>query len=122
MQAIIAADRDAFYTREIEERQKTQLPPFARLVAMIVTGPDRDSARGHAHALRRSVPSSPEISVFGPAEAPLAVIRGRHRYRLLVHAPRSADVQSYIRNWLAAAPPVKGSLRVSVDVDPQSFM
>jgi primosomal protein N' (replication factor Y) len=122
IQAIVAGDREAFYAREIEERRIAQLPPFARLVAIIVTGPDRGSARGHATALRAAAPSSETISVFGPAEAPLAVIRGQHRYRMLLHAPRSADVQAYVRQWLAAAPPARGSVRVQVDVDPQSFM
>ena len=124
MLAIASGDREAFYTREIEARRTMQLPPFARLVALIVTGPDRDSTRGHAHALRRQAPSSEDsgISVFGPAEAPLAVIRGRHRYRLLVHAPRSADVQGYVRSWIAAAPTPKGTVRLQVDVDPQGFM
>jgi len=48
--------------------------------------------------------------------------RGRHRFRLLVHAPRSTDVQAYLRDWLAAAPTPRGSLRVQVDIDPQSFL
>lgn len=122
MQAIIAGDREAFYAREIEERRLAQLPPFARLAAIIVTGPDRDSARGHAQALRRHAPSPDNgAAVFGPAEAPLAVIRGRHRYRLLVHAPRSADIQGYLRAMIEAAPKPRGSVRVQVDVDPQSF-
>ena len=60
--------------------------------------------------------------VLGPAEAPLAVVRGRHRFRLLVQAPRSADLQGYIRDWLATAPPPRGGVRVQVDIDPQSFM
>jgi primosomal protein N' (replication factor Y) len=123
MQAIVAGDREAFYKREIEQRQAAALPPFARLVALVISGPDRASARGHAQALRRSAPTSEDgsITVLGPAEAPLAVIRGRHRYRLLVHAPRNADVQAYVRGWLADAPPARGSVRVQVDVDPQSF-
>ncbi|MCC6736768.1 MAG: primosomal protein N' [Bauldia sp.] len=122
IEAIVAGDREAFYAREIEERRIAQLPPFARLVALIVTGPDRASARAHATALRAAAPFSETISVFGPAEAPLAVIRGQHRYRMLLHAPRSADVQAYVRQWLGAAPPPRGSVRVQVDVDPQSFM
>ena len=60
--------------------------------------------------------------VLGPAEAPLAVIRGRHRFRLLVQAPRSLDLQAYLRGWLAAALPQRGGLRVQVDIDPQSFL
>ncbi|MCW5718298.1 MAG: primosomal protein N' [Bauldia sp.] len=122
IQAIVAGDREAFYLREIEERRIAQLPPFARLAAIIVSGPDRASARGHATALRAAAPPSDTISVFGPAEAPLAVIRGQHRYRMLIHAPRSADVQSYVRQWLAAAPQPRGSVRAQVDIDPQSFM
>ncbi|MGD9740164.1 MAG: primosomal protein N' [Bauldia sp.] len=122
MQAIVVGDREAFYEREIEERRLAQLPPFARLAAIIVSGPDRQSARGHANDLRRAAPASDAIAVFGPAEAPLAVIRGRHRFRMLVHAPRSADLQGYLRNWLDASPAPRGSVRVQVDVDPQSFM
>ena len=64
----------------------------------------------------------PLILVLGPAEAPLAVVRGRHRFRLLVHAARNADVQGYIRNWLASVPAPKGNVRVQVDIDPQSFL
>jgi primosomal protein N' (replication factor Y) len=60
--------------------------------------------------------------VLGPAEAPLAVIRGRHRFRLLVQAPRSVDMQGWLRAWLAAAPPPRGGVRVQIDIDPQSFL
>jgi primosomal protein N' (replication factor Y) len=61
------------------------------------------------------------LSLLGPAEAPIAVIRGRHRFRLLVRAPRSSDLQGFLRAWLAAAPKAKGTLKLEVDVDPQSF-
>ena len=59
--------------------------------------------------------------MLGPAEAPLAVVRGRHRFRLLVKAPREVDA-GYLRAWLAAGPKVAGSARVEVDVDPVSFL
>ena len=59
--------------------------------------------------------------VLGPSEAPLAVLRGRHRFRLLVQAPRAVDLQGFLRDWLADAPPVRGSLKVQVDIDPQSW-
>ena len=59
--------------------------------------------------------------MLGPAEAPLAVVRGRYRFRLLVKAPRNYDLSAYLREWLADAPKTKGTLKLEVDVDPQSF-
>jgi primosomal protein N' (replication factor Y) len=72
--------------------------------------------------LRRTAPQNPDVDVLGPAEAPLAVIRGRHRFRLLVQAPRTVDMQGWFRAWLAAAPPPRGGVRVQIDIDPQSFL
>ena len=62
------------------------------------------------------------MRVLGPAEAPLALVRGRHRFRLLVKSPRAFDLSGYLRDWLAAAPQPKGDLRLDVDIDPQSFL
>jgi primosomal protein N' (replication factor Y) len=59
--------------------------------------------------------------VLGPAEAPIAVVRGRHRFRLLVKSPRAFDLSAYLRAWLVEAPKPRGNLRLEVDVDPQSF-
>jgi primosomal protein N' (replication factor Y) (superfamily II helicase) len=60
--------------------------------------------------------------VFGPAEAPHALVRGRHRLRLLVRSPRNFDLSAYLREWLAKAPKSKGSVKLEIDVDPQSFL
>jgi primosomal protein N' (replication factor Y) len=122
IRAIVSGDREAFYQSEIAARREAGLPPFGRLAAIVVSGPDRPSAQGYAGALRRATPASETILVLGPAEAPLAVVRGRHRFRLLVQAPRSVDLQSYLRSWLGAAPQPKGGVRVQVDIDPQSFL
>jgi primosomal protein N' (replication factor Y) len=62
------------------------------------------------------------VRILGPAEAPLAVVRGRHRFRLLVKSPRGFDLSAYLRRWLAAAPKREGNLKLEVDVDPQSFL
>jgi len=59
---------------------------------------------------------------MGPAEAPLALIRGRYRFRLLVKAPREVDLQGFLRLWMDRAPPAKGSIRVTIDVDPYNFL
>jgi primosomal protein N' (replication factor Y) len=122
MRAIIANDRDSFIEQEIAARQEAGMPPFGRLAALIVSAKTKPEAEHYARLLTVAAPRSAKISVLGPAEAPLALIRGRHRYRLLVKATRDADLQAYIRQWLAAAPAAKGSLRLSVDIDPYNFL
>ncbi|MDD9909496.1 MAG: primosomal protein N' [Ahrensia sp.] len=120
--AIRSGDREAFYEREIALRREHGLPPFTRLVSLIVSANSRNEAADHARALRLTQPRSNDVSVLGPAEAPMALIRGRHRFRLLVRAPRSFDVQSYLCGWFKDAPKTRGSVRVQIDVDPQSFL
>ncbi|KAB2729454.1 primosomal protein N' [Brucella intermedia] len=122
MRAIVSGDAEAFYAREIEERERSALPPYGRLAALIISADNRPDAENHARALRRAAPSSPEVSVLGPAEAPLALVRGRHRFRILVHGTKRADIQGFIRVLLANGPKEKGSIRVQVDIDPQSFL
>jgi primosomal protein N' (replication factor Y) (superfamily II helicase) len=122
MRAIISGDAEAFYEKEIAERERAGLPPFGRLAGIIVSALTRAEAESHARALRRAAPSSSDIYVLGPAEAPLALIGGRHRFRLLVQGQRRSDMQGYIREMLASGPKLRGSVRVSVDIDPQSFL
>ncbi|MDZ5699406.1 primosomal protein N' [Chelativorans sp. M5D2P16] len=122
MRALVCGDAETFYEREIAERERAVLPPFGRLAAMIVSAASRAEAESHARALRRAAPVVNEIAVLGPAEAPLALVAGRHRFRLLVHGTRRADIQAYLRTLLEAAPKPRGSVRVQVDIDPQSFL
>ncbi len=122
MQAIISGDAEAFYDREIHEREKALLPPFGRLASVIVSAADRAEAEGHARGLRRAAPAAEGISVLGPAEAPLALVRGRYRFRLLVHGRRTSDMQAFLRAMLAAGPKQRGSVHVQLDIDPQSFL
>jgi primosomal protein N' (replication factor Y) len=120
--ALVSGDAEAFYAREIAERQRTGMPPFGRLAGVVVSATSRMEAEAHARALRKAAPSGESIAVLGPAEAPLAVIAGRHRFRLLVHGERRARLQAFIRAMLSAAPRPRGSVRVQVDIDPQSFL
>ncbi len=122
MKALVACDREAFYASEIEMREKTGYPPFGRLAGLIVSAGDRPTAEGFARKLAAIAPIDERIKVLGPAEAPLAVIKGRYRFRLLVKAQRNVDVSEYLREWLAAGPKTKGNLKLEVDVDPQSFL
>ncbi len=121
MAAIIASDREAFLEQEIAVRRRGLLPPFGRLAALIVSARDKETAHLVARDIAHRAPPAERIEVLGPAEAPLSVIRGRHRWRLLVKAPREIDVQAYLRAWLAAMPPLKGDIRLTVDIDPYSF-
>jgi primosomal protein N' (replication factor Y) len=122
MRALIAADRAAFYASEIAAREQLGYPPFGRLASLIVSGPDKPAAEGFARKLAAVAPRAEEVRLLGPAEAPLALVRGRHRFRLLVKSPRAFDLSAYLRDWLARAPKRKGNLRLDVDVDPQSFL
>ena len=98
------------------------LPPFGRLASIIVSADSRADAEGHARGLRAAAPHVAGIAVLGPAEAPLALVRGRHRFRLLVHGKRNSDMQSYLRTLLGSGPKVRGTVQVQLDVDPQSFL
>ncbi len=122
MRALVSGDAETFYEREIAERERTGMPPFGRLAAIVVSAAGRSDAEAHARALRRAAPGDAEIDVLGPAEAPLAVVAGRYRYRLLVHGMRRGDIQAFLRAMLHAAPKPRGSVRVQVDIDPQSFL
>ena len=122
MKALIASDREAFYASEIDARERTGYPPFGRLASLIISAGDRPTAEGFARKLAAVAPLDERVQVLGPAEAPLAVIKGRYRFRLLVKSLRNVDLSEYLREWLAAGPKTKGNLKLEVDVDPQSFL
>jgi primosomal protein N' (replication factor Y) len=98
------------------------LPPFGRLASLIVSAVEREAAEAHARAMALVAEPPPGVTVLGPAEAPLALIRGRYRFRLLVKTEREVDLQAYLRGWMARSPKIRGNTRVSIDVDPQSFL
>jgi primosomal protein N' (replication factor Y) len=122
MQALIAGDRNAFYSREISAREEAGLPPFFRLASLIISARDGSAAETHARKLAAAAPREEQVRILGPAEAPLALVRGRRRWRLLAKSPRGFDLSGYMREWLASGPKPKGSVQVIVDVDPQSFL
>ncbi len=122
MAAIISGDREAFLAREIEQRQRGLLPPYGRLAAIVISAREKELAEIAARDIRSRAPQSERIEVLGPAEAPIAVVRGRHRWRLLVKAPREMDIQGFLRLWMEALPKLPSDIRVTVDVDPYSFL
>jgi len=119
--ALVSGDVGGFYAAETDARREAAMPPFGRLAAIVVSAEDAGEAEGVARRIGHSAPEVEGMAVFGPAPAPLAMLRGRHRQRLLVHARRSLDVQDVIRDWLAEIE-WSAKVRVSVDVDPYSFL
>ena len=121
MEAMVKQDREAFYAHELEVREDGQLPPFGRLAALIVSANEHDDAANFARRLLSAAPQAEGLRLFGPADAPVAMVRGRHRVRLLVQSSRDFDLSGYVRFWLTSAERVTGNLRVQVDIDPMSF-
>jgi primosomal protein N' (replication factor Y) (superfamily II helicase) len=121
MAALLSGDAAAFYATETEARREQRMPPYGRLAAIIVSSEDARAAEDAAAALGRAKPADDRMEIWGPVPAPLAMLRGRHRHRLLVHASRTFPLQEALRHWLGSVEwPAK--VRVNVDVDPYSFV
>nr|WP_294849184.1 primosomal protein N' [uncultured Sphingomonas sp.] len=121
IEALVSGDVLGFYAAETEARRDAAMPPFGRLAAIIVSSENKEEAEAVARRIGGSAPKVEGMAVYGPAPAPLAMLRGRHRQRLLVHAERKLDVQDVIRDWLGGLA-WGAKVRVSVDVDPYSFL
>lgn len=119
--ALANGDRDAFYAAETDARREAGAPPFGRWAAIIVSSEDQAEALAAARLIGGTAPNLPDMLVLGPAPAPLALLRGRHRFRLLINARRSAELQKTLRVWLEPLEFPRG-VRVNIDVDPYSFV
>ncbi len=119
--ALADGDRDAFYAAETDARKDAGAPPFGRWAAIILSSEDEREARAAAARLGDNRPAQDDFYILGPAPAPMALLRGRYRYRFLVNARRSANLQSALRHWVASVnfPP---GVRVGIDIDPYSFV
>ena len=121
MQALKAQDRDGFVAAELAERELAGLPPFGRLAAVIASGPDATALEAFVQEMARVAPNADGVEVYGPADAPLGLIRGRRRKRFLVRADRTVDLSAYMAAWRARVRP-PGAIRVAIDIDPYSFL
>ncbi len=121
MQALKAQDRDAFVDAEMAERELAGLPPFGRLAAVIASGSDAAQLDDFCRAMAQAAPNTPGVEVYGPADAPLGLVRGRRRKRFLVRADRGVDLSAYMAAWRARVRP-PGAIRVAIDIDPYSFL
>jgi primosomal protein N' (replication factor Y) len=121
MRALVSGDVAAFMAEEAAGRRPGHWPPFGRLAALIVSSEDEREADRAARDLGLAAPRAAGVEVLGPAPAPLALLRGRHRRRLLLKARRDVPVQPLLRDWLARVD-LPNSVRVQVDVDPVGFL
>lgn len=120
MQALLSGSRDDFLETETKSRRESMMPPFGRLVSLIVSGINETAVDQAALALARSAPNGKGVQVLGPAPAPFALLRGRHRRRLLLKTNKETAVQPLVRQWLSRTQRFK-KVRIQVDVDPMSF-
>jgi primosomal protein N' (replication factor Y) len=121
MQALTQRDRDAFVAVEMAEREAAGLPPFGRLAALIASGPDPTALERFVADLAAAAPNAEGVEIYGPADAPFALVRGRRRKRFLVRADRTVDLQVFLAAWRARVK-VPGAIRLTIDVDPYSFL
>jgi len=120
MQALASQARDDFLEEEMRLRERSLVPPYGRLAALILAGEDAGAVRETGRELALAAPKARGLNVWGPAPAFYQVLRGRTRERLLVSAEKTVDIQSYIRTWLAAVK-IPSSVRLTIDIDPISF-
>ncbi len=122
MQAILKGTDEDFWRAEAAARARAGAPPYGRMAGVIVSGADGNRVSAAAKALAATAPvlTRAGAQVFGPAPAPIARIRGQHRMRLLVKAPKGVAIQGPLAAWRAGVklPP---NVRVAIDIDPQSF-
>jgi primosomal protein N' (replication factor Y) len=118
MHALQANDRDGFNERELAERQEFNMPPFCRLIAVILSGRSEIAVQREARRLAQMFPLSEHMTLLGPAPAPFAKLRGRFRYRFLIKVAKKFMAQSIVKSWGRSAD--KG-VDVQIDVDPYDF-
>jgi primosomal protein N' (replication factor Y) len=119
--ALASGERDAFYEAETEMRRHAGAPPFGRWAAIIVSSENEAEAKQAARAIGETRPQAEDVAIMGPAPAPLSLLRGRYRHRLLINARRSVQLQDIIRDWLDGLDFPAG-VRIGIDIDPYSFL
>lgn len=122
IRAILAGDEERFWAAEAEERRAAGVPPYGRLAGIVLSSPDVAQVFDFGVEMARHADPLLKIGaqVFGPAPAPIARIRGRHRVRLLVKADKKAPIQAALAKWVAQFK-LPTNLRLQIDIDPQSF-
>ena len=122
IKAILQGNEEEFWRAEADQRRQAGMPPFGRLAGIVLTGPDVTQCFGLANHMVQNAGMLHAIGaeVYGPAPAPIARVRGNHRVRMLVKAPKDVMLQGALSQWRASVK-VPNKMRISIDIDPQSF-
>lgn len=121
MIALAAHDRDGFLAAEAAARETMGMPPYGRLAAVVIAAPDEETANKAAFEMGEKAPSAEGVDVWGPAPAPLTIIRGQHRRRFLVRSDRGVDLSAFMAAWRERVK-LGNAVRIQIDVEPYSFL
>ena len=119
--ALTSGDRDRFLALETELREQAEMPPFTRLAALILQGPDEHQLLQVAKAMAEAKPQFQQVDIWGPTPAPIARIRGRHRIRFLIRSPKKVNLQQILHGWVADVK-IPSQIHLQIDIDPYSFL
>lgn len=122
MQALAETDRDSFLAVEEDMREVMGMPPYGRLAAVIISYPEDQEAARIAREIGMAAPNAEGVDVWGPAPAPIGLIRGRYRWRLLVRSDLNVDLSAYMMAWRRALKKIPAQARIQIDIDPYSFL
>lgn len=121
LMSLLSGDRETFIAQEMESRERGDMPPFTRLASLIFSSRHREAVELTAQTFARNAPRSQDILMLGPSPAPLAVVRGKYRWRMLVQTPRTISIQSVIHQWMKQVK-IPTNVKVKIDIDPYSFL
>lgn len=121
LQHFIQGTLEGFVAEEMKARQGAQIPPFARLAAIILSGLDEVQVQTTALGMKKVAPYGGPAQILGPSPAPLNPLRRRYRWRFLLKAPRSVSLQPLIQAWLKRCR-IPRAVQVDIDIDPYSFL
>ncbi len=120
-------DVRGFLARELLDRQEVGYPPFSRLALVRIDAPDEETARVAAAKLAAVGRATPDalgrrVEVLGPAPAPIARLRGRFRFRVLLRAKERGPLRAVVERVAAAREALDRQVRAAIDIDPVSML
>ena len=121
MQSFLKRNRKDFIVQCLKEREQFNIPPFSFMTALIFSGASKASVEAYANKLVNTCMLDNSVDILGPVEAPMFLIRGKYRYRVLLKGSKRSRLNEFTRKMIANLPP-PSTIRLTIDVDPYTFM